>query len=278
MTPSIAGKMTMKLEGKTALVTGGGSGIGRATAIALARRGVRLVLFGRTHTKLDETAQLAAAHGVRIEAIAGDVTDEAARHRALDAARSNFGRLDILVNNAGNVRAGRLDKTSVDEIKSMIEVDLLAPILLSRAALPLLRASGQAAIVNVASTSALIGSPFYATYAAAKAGLARFGEAMRRELLDEGVHVMTIYPGATDTPMMASNHAGADLGYTRETPELVAEALIDGLVSSQREVIRANEVRLAMVAANRDRPEEIDERFRSLKAKMEEAVSGHSAM
>jgi short-subunit dehydrogenase len=270
--------MNMKLESKTALVTGAGSGIGRATAIALARRGVHLVLFGRTGAKLEETAQLAAAHDVRIEAIAGDVTDEAACRRALDAARANFGRLDILVNNAGNVRAGRLDKTSVDEIRSMIEVDLLAPILLSRAALPLLRASGQAAIVNVASTSALIGSPFYATYAAAKAGLARFGEAMRRELLDEGVHVMTIYPGATDTPMMASNHAGADLGYTRETPELVAEALIDGLVSGQREVIRANEVRLAMVETNRNRPEVLDEHFRGLKSKMEAAVSGHSAM
>lgn len=268
----------MKLAGKFALVTGAGSGIGRATAVALARRGVHLVLFGRTPDKLDETARLTASHGVKVEIVAGDVTDDTARTHALDAARASFGGLDILVNNAGNVRAGRLDKTGIDEIRAMIEVDLLSPILFSREALPLLRAGGEAAIVNVASGIALVGAPFYATYAAAKAGLARFGEALRRELLDEGVHVMTIYPGATETPMMASNKAGPELGFARETPELVAEALVEGLLSDQREVIRANEVRLAMIAANRDRPQEIDERFRGLKAKLEEAVAGHSAM
>lgn len=86
----------------------------------------------------------------------------------------------------------------------MIEVDLLAPILLTQAALPHLRAMGNGLVVNVTSGIALIGVPFYATYAAAKAGLARFGEALRRELKGEGVHVLTLYPGATDTPMMQS--------------------------------------------------------------------------
>ena len=102
--------------------------------------------------------------------------------QALDA----LGGLDILVNNAGGVRAGRLEATSQSEIEAMLNVDLLAPILLTRAALPSLRASGEAMVVNVTSGIALIGAPFYATYAAAKAGLARFGEALRRELKGEG--------------------------------------------------------------------------------------------
>jgi uncharacterized oxidoreductase len=77
----------------------------------------------------------------------------------------------------------------------MLSIDLLAPILLTRAALPSLRASGDAVVVNVTSGIALIGAPFYATYAAAKAGLARFSEALRRELKGEGIHVLTVYPG-----------------------------------------------------------------------------------
>jgi short-subunit dehydrogenase len=93
----------------------------------------------------------------------------------------------------------------------MIEVDLVAPILLTRAALPGLRGSGEAMVANVASGFALIGVPFYATYAATKAGLARFGEALRRKLKGEGVHVLTAYPGGTDTPMMKSNRAGPEL-------------------------------------------------------------------
>ncbi|MGC2782019.1 MAG: SDR family oxidoreductase [Bradyrhizobium sp.] len=267
----------MKLDGKIALITGGGSGIGRATALALATRGTHLVLFGRTASKLEATADLAASHGVRVETIGGNVADETACMDALETVRARFGRLDILVNNAGNVRAGRLETTAVADIRAMIEIDLVAPILWTRAALPLLRASGDGAIVNVTSGIALVGAPFYATYAAAKAGLARFGEALHRELLDEGVRVLTVYPGATDTPMMSTNKAGPDLGFARETPEMVADALVDGLVSDAREVIRANETRRAMIALNRDHPEQVDERFRAMKARLEAAVSGHHA-
>ncbi|MGJ4996764.1 SDR family NAD(P)-dependent oxidoreductase [Bradyrhizobium sp. HKCCYLS3077] len=267
----------MTLDGKIALITGAGSGIGRATALALAARGVHLVLFCRTAAKLAETATLAASHGVKIETLAGDVVDSTACTQALAVARDRFGRLDILVNNAGNVRAGRLEATEIADIRAMIEVDLLAPILWTRAALPLLRAGGDGAIVNVSSGIALVGAPFYATYAAAKAGLARFGEALHRELLDEGVRVLTVYPGATETPMMASNKAGPELGFARETPEMVADALVDGLFSGAREVIRANETRRAMIALNRDRPEEIDERFRTLKPRLEAAVADHHA-
>jgi uncharacterized oxidoreductase len=100
----------------------------------------------------------------------------------------------------------------------MLNVDLLAPILLTRAAMPSLRASGDAMVVNITSGIALIGAPFYATYTAAKAGLARFGEALRRELKGEGIHVLTVYPGATDTPMMKTNRAGSELGFSASPP------------------------------------------------------------
>src|SRR3546814_4653331 len=98
----------------------------------------------------------------------------------------------------------------------MIDVNLVAPIHLTRAALPALRQSGDAMVVNIASGIALVGAPFYATYAAAKAGVAGFGESLRRELKGEGVHVLTAFPGGTDTPMMKSNRAGPELGFSRK--------------------------------------------------------------
>lgn len=268
----------MNLQGKRVLLTGAGSGIGRATAAALARRGARLVLFGRRAKPLQDVQRFLCDAGSESVVVAGDVTDPTARTRALAAAADQLGGLDVLINNAGNVRASRLERTAEDEIRAMIDVELLAPILLTREALALLRASGDAMIVNVASGIALIGAPFYATYAAAKAGLARFGEALRRELLDEGIHVMTIYPGATETPMMATNLAGPDLGFSRETPEAVAEALVTGIEERALEVIRGGEVRAAMIATNRDRPEAVDERFRGMKDRLEVAVSGHRAL
>ncbi len=268
----------MQLQGTVALVTGAGSGIGRATALALAGKGVKLVLFGRTRSKLDDTAAAVAASGGCAVVVTGDVTDAAARGTAIECALSHFGRLDILVNNAGNVRAGRLEAVPEAEIRAMIDVDLLAPILLAREALPALKRSGDAAIVNVSSAIALVGAPFYTTYAAVKAGLARFGESLRRELLDEGVHVLTIYPGATDTPMMATNKAGPELGFSRETPQAVAAALVAGLEENVLEVIRGGEVRLAMIATNRDRPQDVDERFRKLKPDLEKAVADHRAI
>ena len=160
----------------------------------------------------------------------------------------------------------------------MVTVDLLAPILLTRAALPALRASGDAVVVNVTSGIALMGAPFYTTYAAVKAGLARFGEALRRELKGEGVHVLTIYPGATDTPMMKSNRAGPELGFSREPASAVAAAIVEGIETSAFDVIRGGEARAQMIALNRDNPAAVDEQFLRLKPALENAVKGHSAL
>jgi short-subunit dehydrogenase len=160
----------------------------------------------------------------------------------------------------------------------MLNIDLFAPILLTRAALPSLRASGDAMVVNITSGIALMGAPFYATYAAAKAGLARFGEALRRELNGEGIHVLTVYPGATDTPMMKTNRAGPELGFSREPASAVAEATIEGIEAGAFEVIRGGEARAQMIALNRDDLAAIDERMLAMKQPLEEAVKDHSAL
>ena len=269
---------TMNLEGKRVLITGGSSGIGFAIARAMLAKGARVAVTGRNSERLAQAVAGLRGNELPVTGIQADVATPEGRTQSLDKAIEALGGLDILVNNAGGVRAGRLEKTSEVEIRTMVEVDLVAPILLTQAALPHLRASDDGLVVNVTSGIALIGAPFYTTYAAVKAGLSRFGEALRRELKGEGVRVLTLYPGATDTPMMQSSKAGPELGFTREPADAVANALIEGIEANLLEVIRGGEARAKMIATNRDDPAAIDERFLTMKSALEEAVSGHSAL
>jgi short-subunit dehydrogenase len=268
----------MNLQGKRVLITGGSSGIGLAIARALLAKGAKVVITGRRPDVLAASVSELQASEVFVRGVAADVGTKEGRALTLNRALDALGGLDILVNNAGGVRAGRLENTSEADIEAMVTVDLVAPILLTRAALPPLRASGDAMVVNVASGIALIGAPFYATYAAVKAGLARFGEALRRELKGEGIHVLTAYPGGTNTPMMKSNRAGPELGFSREPASAVADAIIEGIEAGVFEVIRGGETRAKMIALNRDDPAAVDERFLGLKHALEEAVKDHSAL
>jgi len=268
----------MNIAGKRVLVTGGSSGIGLALAQALVAKRAKVAISGRRPEVVAAAVDDFKAKGATVQGVMADVARAAGREMTLNVAMKALGGLEILVNNAGGVRAGRLENTPEAELQAMIDVDLVAPIMLTRAALPALRAGGDAMVVNVASGIALIGAPFYATYAATKAGLARFGEALRRELKGEGIHVLTVYPGGTDTPMMKSNRAGPELGFSREPASAVADAIVEGIEANAFEVIRGGETRAQMIALNRDNPAAVDERFLSLKSALEEAVKDHAAL
>jgi NAD(P)-dependent dehydrogenase (short-subunit alcohol dehydrogenase family) len=111
-----------------------------------------------------------------------------------------------------------------------------------------------------------LGVPFYTTYAAVKAGLARFSESLRRELKGEGIHVLTVYLGGTDTPMMKSNRAGPDLGFGRESATFVGDSIVEGMEADAFEVIRCGESRANMIALNHNDPAAIDDRFLKVKS------------
>jgi NAD(P)-dependent dehydrogenase (short-subunit alcohol dehydrogenase family) len=268
----------MNIDGKRTLITGGSSGIGLATARALGARGARLVITGRDATRGKGAVETLRGEGLQVAFLSADVATEAGRESTLGGALALHGGLDILINNAGGVRAGTLEAMSEAEIRAMIEVDLVAPILLARAALPHLRAGGEGLVVNVTSAIALVGLPFYAAYAAAKAGLARFGESLRREQDGEGVRVLTVYPGGTDTPMMASSRAGPELGFSRESADAVGEAIAAGIEGDALDVVRGGEARAQMIALNAADPLAVDRMFAPMKAALADAVRDHSAL
>ena len=268
----------MDLHGRSVLLTGAGSGIGRALALQLAEYAPRLTLVGRRPEPLEEVAAMVRERGGQALVVQADLTAAGAPSVVVAATQEQFGGIDVLVNNAGNVRAGRLEALEESEVLAQVALNLSAPILLTRAALPALRASGEGLVVNVSSGIALIGMPFYTTYAATKAGLAHFGEALRRELFGEGVHVVNVFPGATSTPMMETSKAGTEHGFDYESPDNVAAATIAGITDGSLTVVRGGETRTQMITLNRTDPAAVDELLNNRKAELEQAVAGHSSL
>ena len=201
----------------TALVTGASAGIGRAFAEALAARGDDLVLVARDAARLDSLAgDLVARHGIRCEVLGADlVTDDgrtATAARLGDAAAP----VDVLVNNAGMGTFGRFAESDVEAETLEIELNVVALVRLTHAALGAMSARGRGAIVNISSVAGYQPAPSCATYAATKAFVNSFTHSVHEEARRVGVHVMLVCPGYTHTEF----HARAGLG-TTALPELV---------------------------------------------------------
>ena len=270
----------LDLTNRRGIITGAGQGIGRALALEFGRRGGHLLLIGRQQATLTETARLVASEGGTTEIMVEDLTQAGAVQRIAERV-SSWTTVDLLVNNAGNVRAGRLELTSDVDVHSMIDLNLTAPILLTKALLPALRESGKARgsiLLNVASGIALVGMPFYAVYAATKSGIAQFGEALRRELIGTGVHVATVYPGATDTAMMTSQNAGDELGWGRRPLEDVITDLIAALEAGEHEINTAPEGRREMQQLNITDPLAVDAALAPGLEALELAVRDHRSI
>ncbi len=187
----------MQLDGKKALITGAGSGIGRSLAIEAASRRVRLVLTGRRQQALAETLLQLSGSGHLV--IAADVTKPADRKALMAEVQAQWGGLDLLVNNAGIVPVGPLGAATDEDLQAVLETNLLAPMALVREALPLLKRSKGARVVNIGSVFGDIPYPLFAPYSATKAGLRGFSIALRRELAPLGIGVTYAAPRATHT-------------------------------------------------------------------------------
>lgn len=190
----------MRWEPKCAVVTGASSGIGRATALELARRGVHVVAIARREGPLSELVE--NANGA-ITAITLDVTDEAAV-AALPARLADMGHSpDVLVNNAGYGQIGPVEDTTLDAVRAQFETNVLAPIALIQAFLPTMRTARRGRIVNMSSVSGMIGLPFMGVYSASKFALEGLSDSLRLELAQFGIEVVLVEPAATATGFSA---------------------------------------------------------------------------
>jgi NAD(P)-dependent dehydrogenase (short-subunit alcohol dehydrogenase family) len=218
----VSGRVPVDLAGRVVLVTGASRGIGAATCRALTARGAVVVAAGRDEKAL---AEVAAA-----STVVADVADPAAAGALVAAAVDRHGRLDAVVANAGIGWAGEFAAMDPATITELVDVNLRAPILLARAALPVLRRPG--ALVFVTSIAGLVGVPGETVYSVTKAGLETFATLLREEV--EGVTVSTVAPGAVATGFFDTRGVPYDRRLPRPVrPERIAAAVVDALATGR---------------------------------------------
>lgn len=190
----------MKLSGKTAIVTGAGSGIGRACAELFAQEGAMVVLAGRRREPLEEATRGIAARGGRAVAQPADVTREADMRTLVERAEQEGG-LHVVVNNAAYWMAGTIEETSETDWDRMMDTNLKGVFLLVKHALPALRRAGGGAIVNIGSVLGLVGMKRRLAYATSKGGLVLMTKALALDLAADRIRVNCVCPSLVDTPM-----------------------------------------------------------------------------
>ncbi|HUY41562.1 MAG TPA: SDR family NAD(P)-dependent oxidoreductase [Candidatus Dormibacteraeota bacterium] len=222
-------------EGRVMVVTGASSGIGRALAIAAAHAGWRVLLVARRRERLTALQEEIAAAGGSAEMLVADVCAADTPHRIVENAMRSFGRVDVVVNNAGNGANGRLLDQSDEALEAQWQTHVAAPLRISRAALPALRAS-RGGLVFVGSGLARVPAPYYGAYCTAKTAIRGAATQLRRELRPEGIAVTYVDPGAVDTEFSQSAGKQRERDAIAVKPERVARAMLRGIEQRARVV------------------------------------------
>ena len=207
------------MAGRVAVITGGGTGIGKASALVLAEHGADIVLAGRREEPLKSTATEIEALGRRVLAVPTDVTDPAACQALVDSTLAEFGHLDVLLNNAGGGETKSMMKWTDEEWHQVLDLNLSSAWYLSRAAAKPMLAQGKGAIVNISSGASLLSMPQAPIYGAAKAGLNNLTGSMAAAWTRKGVRVNCIACGAIRTPGLEADVArmGIDIDVIGQT-------------------------------------------------------------
>jgi short-subunit dehydrogenase len=248
------------LSGLRCILTGASSGIGRAVAVELARRGVRLVLVARRAEELDQLASELDPTGTHVQRVVGDITDQAVRHTAIQTALDHWWGLDLVINNAGVGAIGRFAESTPERLRQVMEVNFFAPTELVREALPDLKRGHLPIVVNVDSILGYRGIPRYTEYCASKFALRGLSEALRAELAPMGIDLLVVCPGRTQTPFFDHALARESMPWDNEravTPEHVARRIAQAIERGSHEIF-VNYRGHLMVWANRLFPRLLD--------------------
>src|SRR5947199_3406395 len=209
------------LDGRVAAITGASSGIGEATALALAAAGAAVAIGARREDRLSDLASRIEGDGGRALPVVVGVSDEDIARSFVTEAHSQLGGLDILVNNAGVMLLGPVEGTPTDQWRTMVDVNVLGLLYCTHAALPLMREAGQGHIVNISSVAGRSANAGSAVYNLTKFGVGAFSEALRQEVSGAGIRTTVIEPGFVDTELQGHNEHPA----VREGIEKMRESL-----------------------------------------------------
>ena len=226
----------MLLDGrKVALITGAGSGIGRALTIEAINRGYHIVAVGRRLQPLQETAVI-AGKPAQIHLLSVDVTSAKGRLYLVKEITETYGHLNILINNAGTLNVGHFKDLSDDDMQNMVSLNLVAPALMARDCLPLLKQAGGASIVNVGSVFGDIAYPYFAGYSATKFGLRGLSDALRRELRKDDINVTYLAPRAAKTDATSKyEKLVGPMEMKLDQPDVIAKQSWDAIEAKKHE-------------------------------------------
>ena len=194
----------MKLKDQVCIITGGGSGIGRDAALRMAREGAKVVIVGRTESKLDAVkAEVNAIGGTAVSYVL-DVSDYDAVQQMANDVLDNFGKIDMLLNNAGHSSHNRrLLNTTPEEVRSVVDSNLIGTFFCTQAVVPAMLKAESGTIINISSLAAVTPGPFSGfAYGAAKSGIINFTEFLNNDLRNTGIRASVIIPGEVATPIL----------------------------------------------------------------------------
>jgi NADP-dependent 3-hydroxy acid dehydrogenase YdfG len=241
------GVSVSRLDGKVAVVTGASSGIGEATAEALAAEGATVVAAARREDRLSELVERLEGNGSRAMAVQCDVTDEEQAHYLIRRTEEEFGRVDILVNNAGVMLLSKIEKGLSGEWRTRFEVNVLGLLYVSDAAVAIMKRQGSGHVVNISSVAGRRVRPTIGVYSGTKFAVNAISEALRQEVIEDNIRVTVIEPGAVATELpdhITDEEARESLGGLLELdilqPEDIANA-VDYAVT-QPERVSVNEI------------------------------------
>lgn len=225
------------LNGKNALITGGGKGLGKAVALQLAQEGVHIAITGRNETNLQETVAELKSHGVKAVYALFSVDDEAAVQKGIQSVVAQLGSLDIVINNAGIGDFGKLAEMNSATWEQVIKTNLFGVYYVAKAAYPYFKENGQGDIVNVASTAGLKGGAGMSAYAASKAAVISLSQSMMAEWRKDNIRVVTLTPSTIASDMSIQGGLTDGNPETVLQPEDFAEWVRDILKMNRRALI-----------------------------------------